>query len=339
MVAAICAEMPSLGERGDGPAGLHEPGARRTSATLPAATLCRLFSLSWRFDLEREADETAAFLIRRPDLVPPDRTLPVLLEALRSAEGAKAETGFAFAALWRHAADCLLSRSESPPRPPADRAIPADGLSCDCEDCVELRRFCADPDAEVHRMPVRKALRAHLRRQIEYAGVDIRCETERRGSPHTLVCVKTRATYERRLRQYREDVVEMRRLAAAADAVPDPSAIGRRHSAARSRNRAERARRSRLARRVVSCGTAWSDGSPLHRPPRRRRDRDNRRWPVRRTLPRSFQQAILASVARLSSASKASSSFQSAASRSIAAITSRWSSTVLRMKALTEASS
>ena len=160
--------------------------------------------------------------IRRPDLVPPDRTLPVLLEALLSAEGAKAGTGFAFAALWRHAADCLLSRSESPPRPPADRAIPADGLSCDCEHCAELRRFCAHPDAEMHRIPVCKALRAHLRRQIEYAGVDIRCETERRGSPHTLVCVKTRATYERRLRQYREDVVEMRRLAAAADAVPDP---------------------------------------------------------------------------------------------------------------------
>ena len=222
MVTAICAEMLLLRERGDGPAGLHEPGARRTPAPLPATTLCRLFSLAWRFDLEREADEAAAFLIRRPDLVPPDRTLPVLLEALLSAEGAKAGTGFAFAALWRHAADCLLSRSESPPRPPADRAIPADGLSCDCEHCAELRRFCAHPDAEMHRIPVCKALRAHLRRQIEYAGVDIRCETERRGSPHTLVCVKTRATYERRLRQYREDVVEMRRLAAAADAVPDP---------------------------------------------------------------------------------------------------------------------
>ena len=223
MVTAICAEMPSLGGREDGPAGLYVPGPRHAPVPLPAVTLCRFFSLAWRFDLRGEADETAAFFIRRADLAPPDRTIPVLLESLLSEEGENARTGAAFAALWRHAADCLLSRSAVLPRPPADWAIPADRLSCGCEHCAELRLFCAEPDADVHRIPIRKELRAHIRHQIEHAGIDIRCETERRGSPYTLVCVKTRATYERRLRQYREDVAEMRRLVATAEAVPDPA--------------------------------------------------------------------------------------------------------------------
>ena len=69
-------------------------------------------------------------------------------------------------------------------------------------------------------MPVRKELRGHLRRQIELGGIDIVCETERRGRPYTLVCVKTRGAFERRLRQYGDDIVEMRRLAQTAEAVP-----------------------------------------------------------------------------------------------------------------------
>ena len=69
-------------------------------------------------------------------------------------------------------------------------------------------------------MPVRKELRGHLRRRIEQGGIDIDCETERRGRPYTLVCVKTRRAFERRLRQYGDDIVEMRRLAQTVEAVP-----------------------------------------------------------------------------------------------------------------------
>ena len=225
MVATICKEMLFVGERPreDGLGGSHVAGLPRTPP-LAVATLGRFFALAWRFGLQSEADEAAAFFIGRPDLVPPDRTIPALLEALLSEQAAKARTA-AFAALWRHAAAFLLSRSGDPPQPPADWAI-ADRLSCGCEYCARLRRFCADPDARVHRIPVRAELRAHLRGQIEHAGIDLRCETERRGRPYTLVCTKTRATFERRLRQYRVDIVEMRRLVAAAEAVPDPDGTG-----------------------------------------------------------------------------------------------------------------
>ncbi len=222
-VSAICAELPSLAKeaRGDGSAAHYLMA--RAREPLAAATLVRLFSLAWRFGLADAADRAAALFIDHPELVPPDRTIPVLLEGLVSEE--EVGRGTAFAMLWRCAAECLLSRSATPPRPPKDRALPADRLSCGCECCAELRRFCADPVAGVLRIPVRRELRAHLRREIERASVDISCETERRGSPYTLVCTKTRASHERRLRQYREDIVEMRRLAGTAETAADSAAL------------------------------------------------------------------------------------------------------------------
>ena len=77
-----------------------------------------------------------------------------------------------------------------------------------------------DPESDILRMPVRKELRGHLRRRIEQGGIDIDGKTERRGRPHTLVCVKTRGAFERRLRQYADDIAAMHRLLEAAGGVP-----------------------------------------------------------------------------------------------------------------------
>ena len=223
MVATICAQMPSVHrplDRDDVLVDLHHWPTRAEPVPLPAATLSQFFLLLWRFDMEREADAAAALFIEREDLAPPDRTIPALLEALNSEHGAPAGDSAAFGALWRHGAGFLLSRSKLPPSPPMNWVISAEGLSCDCEHCAELRRFCADPHAEVLRIPVRQELRAHLRHRIEQGGIDTRCETERRGRPYTLVCVKTRGAFERRLRQYDDDIDEMRRLVRTAGAVP-----------------------------------------------------------------------------------------------------------------------
>ena len=42
--------------------------------------------------------------------------------------------------------------------------------------------------------------------------------TERRGRPYTLICTKNRASYERRLAEYAEDVSRMRSLVRLAPA-------------------------------------------------------------------------------------------------------------------------
>ena len=211
MVTTIRARMPSVHRplKRDDHVDRHHWYARAEPAPLPTATLRQFFLLLWRFNMEREADAAASLFIERAVLVPPDRTIPALMEALACERGAPVGTSIALSALWRHGARSLLSRSRLPPAPPADWVISAEGLSCDCEHCAELRRFCADPHSEILRMPVRKELRGHLRRRIEQGGIDIDCETERRGRPYTLVCVKTRSAFERRLRQYGDDIVEI----------------------------------------------------------------------------------------------------------------------------------
>ena len=195
------------------------------TTALSVASLATIFRLVWRYDLADEADEVAAFVIERPDLASPDRTVPALLAALRAEHGNRVRESAAFVALWHHGAGYLLSRSGSPPEPPADWTVPTDALACDCPHCAELRRFCADPEAEIRRIPLRKELRRHLRQEIASSGIDMLCETERQGRPFTLICIKTRASHERRLRQYDEDIAEIGRLIGLAEAVPDSGRI------------------------------------------------------------------------------------------------------------------
>ncbi len=179
-----------------------------------------LFTLAGRRASPAEATAAAAAVAGRPEVVTPDRTLPAVLARLHGEEGATRTR--AFALLWRHAADFLLARSARPPEEPRDWTIDAD-TGCRCEHCRELRDFCKDPAARVARFRLRKALRAHLHQTIDSRGLDIEHVIERRGSPFTLVCTKTRASHRRRLAEYAEDVSCMRDLIRAAP-TGDPAA-------------------------------------------------------------------------------------------------------------------
>ena len=157
---------------------------------------------------------TAASLLEdHPQVLTPDRAVPVVLEGLRGEAGLP-ETS-AFATLWRHAADFLLARSATPPEAPKDWVVATDIL-CSCEHCARLRSFCADPVARVARFPLRQELRKHLHRIIDEHRLDMSHETERRGRPFTLVCTKNRATHKRRLAEYAEDIARMSSLMASA---------------------------------------------------------------------------------------------------------------------------
>lgn len=170
-----------------------------------------LFRLAWRFGLESLADEAAELIAARSEGASPDRELPQALERLKKVRG----EGAAYETLWRRAADFLLARSETPPMSPSDWTI-SDNVSCKCEHCKELRAFCRDPVAKVHRFSVRGDLRAHLMARIDESRLDIDYEEEQQGRPYKLKCTKNRASFERRLEEYAEDVEEMRRLVAAA---------------------------------------------------------------------------------------------------------------------------
>ena len=193
---------------------------RRSDVALNGKTLRQIFQLAWRFNLVDSLGAVAGALIGKPDVAPPDRTLPQVLSELGATHCSLAAASPAFARLWQHSADFLLARSGTPPADPVDWAVSSKGLDCGCELCAELVGFCADPVSTELRIPVRKDRRKHLRSEIQRARVDLICETERSGSPHVLICTKTRDSHFRRRRQHSEDISQIKRLLNAADAVP-----------------------------------------------------------------------------------------------------------------------
>jgi hypothetical protein len=126
--------------------------------------------------------------------------------------------------LWTSAAEFLLRCSEFPPEPPSDWRLNIE-LSCSCPDCRELQTFARDPAERVHRFRVRKERRRHLHNTIDRHRLDMTHVTERVGSPQTLVCKKDLRTFNRRMKQYQDEIVAMRRLVRLA-----PKAAGARLS-------------------------------------------------------------------------------------------------------------
>jgi hypothetical protein len=113
--------------------------------------------------------------------------------------------------LWTSAAEFLLQRSEIPPKPSLDWRLNVE-LSCSCPDCRELQTFARDPAERVHRFRVKKERRRHLHNTIDRHRLDMTHVTERAGSPQTLVCKKDRRTFDRRMKQYQDEIAAMLRL-------------------------------------------------------------------------------------------------------------------------------
>ena len=107
----------------------------------------------------------------------------------------------------------LAARVAQVPVKPADYRRPAK-LSCNCGDCRELSAFLADPEEAVHRFRVRKERRQHLHQIIDRHGCDLTHITDRRGSPQTLVCTKTTASYEAACKVHERDKKYLSRLEA-----------------------------------------------------------------------------------------------------------------------------
>ena len=110
-------------------------------------------------------------------------------------------------ALSRWLASCreqLEALTANLPQEPTDFRRAAD-VTCKCAECDELNRFLADPRESEHRFRVKEERRKHLQLSIREGECDLNFTTERTGSPHTLVCTKTTASYQARLKIYHED--------------------------------------------------------------------------------------------------------------------------------------
>ncbi len=113
----------------------------------------------------------------------------------------------------------LEAMTAQPPKEPADyrRAAP---IKCGCADCAQLKRFLEDPNERVLRLKAGKDRRRHLHSEIDINRIDLTHVTEHVGSPQTLVCTKTTASYQASLRKYREDQEHLKTIQAIRASLP-----------------------------------------------------------------------------------------------------------------------
>ena len=140
-----------------------------------------------------------------PRAFAPDSVVVPALATLSGARGVVIKSDKALLKLWQYTAGFLLARSEVPPQKPTDWVQRAE-IDCSCDDCTELKLFAADPAEKTYRFRIRKDRRQHLHRMIEEHNLDMTHKTERRGSPQTLICKKTRRLHAERVKQYKNDV-------------------------------------------------------------------------------------------------------------------------------------
>jgi 2OG-Fe(II) oxygenase superfamily len=148
----------------------------------------------------------------RPEIYSPVTLVVPAIERICAGRGQQtAAVDSSVRHLWTSAAEFLLQCSEIPPKPPLDWRLNIE-LSCSCPDCRELQTFARHLAERVHRFRVRKERRRHLHNMIDRHRLDMTHVTERAGSPQTLVCKKDRRTFDRRMKQYQDEIAAMLRL-------------------------------------------------------------------------------------------------------------------------------
>ena len=157
-----------------------------------------------------------ARIVEAKGIFDPCRTLPCALSAIH--KNHKIDADSQFFRLWEFSAASLLEKSEHPPEPPKDwrQAV---NLNCKCLDCTELKKFALDPQAQVYRFRAPQDRRSHLINIIREHRLDMAHETDEKGRPYTLVCKKTRATYNMLCSEHQNDVKGMQILITILDQV------------------------------------------------------------------------------------------------------------------------
>ena len=77
---------------------------------------------------------------------------------------------------------------------------------CKCRHCSDLSEFLADPSEKEWFFKAVQQERTHMEDSIKKSGCDLNLTTIKKGSPHTLACVKNQASYERRVQQRKKDL-------------------------------------------------------------------------------------------------------------------------------------
>ncbi len=234
-VAAVIVEaLPGLKPPSDLRAGADWERVEKAKP-VDAATVADLLECLRALDAATLRTQAAAAIVQNAPVFDPAKVIVPALTLLRDRERTAFSSDAECGRLWVHASEFLLARSEQPPAPPTDWRQPVN-LSCACEDCCGLHEFAIDAQAQVARFRVRKDRRQHLHQMIEKHSLDMTHVTDRQGSPQTLVCTKTRCTFQRQCEQHRADCASMSALLGVMQPLPEGLApLAARLTAAKAR--------------------------------------------------------------------------------------------------------
>ena len=184
--------------------------AKAHSKRIGEATLTAFLAILSQSRFTNHTARAGILAQKNPNLLDVEKTLlPALETAFAKADRPPAEL---VDPLWRFTADFYLGRSENPPPVPGDWAQHISVGSQRSPELRELELFARDPVRQVHHFRAASEIRGTIHRKIEELGLDMTHVTERKGRPYTLVCTKTRASYERACKRHRSDLADMRRL-------------------------------------------------------------------------------------------------------------------------------
>jgi len=208
--AAIVRALPDLTQRKSGQLD-RDCWRAQKAKPVDGSTVADLLETLATLNASTARDAACTSIAANHKMFDPATLIVPALQLLRERNGDAVLSDKGFQRLWSHSAEFLLARSEQPPESPKDWRQEVK-IVCGCDDCCELQDFALDPATQTHRFRVKKERRQHLHQQIDRHRLEMTHVTERTGSPQTLVCSKTRATYERQCRQYNEDLASMAAL-------------------------------------------------------------------------------------------------------------------------------
>jgi predicted 2-oxoglutarate/Fe(II)-dependent dioxygenase YbiX len=208
-----------------------DPWTRRIPVRPGPGVITDLVGIAEPLDAEL-ARQLAEHLLAWPKTYDIDRALVPAVKHLL--EGGARRSGPATTRLLAACLAHLETRAAEPLEPPRNWSR-ANDIRCKCEHCTALRRFLASPDSENWTLKAREQVRGHVEDEITKAHADLDVSTERRGSPHRLVCRKNSASYERRVAQRRRDLADIAVLKEDDGSLPGDGPLARSRHAQRRR--------------------------------------------------------------------------------------------------------
>ena len=155
-------------------------------------------------DAEPFTSQALAHFLALTDVYDADHTLIPAALAIQAGETALNSDSSVANQFKTTLIDLLRSRIAEPLLPPSDWSRSAN-LRCGCTYCEELKQFLKSPTESEWKLKAAQSIRDHAADKLVRARCDVTLTTERRGSPHSLVCKKNQASYENALRQRATD--------------------------------------------------------------------------------------------------------------------------------------